>query len=109
MEGALGIRGKLIEFLDQRKLLSFEGISACAEGVQCLTVLEEYCLLTLVNDELRAEIEVLNGVLPHEGVVVTLVFYDACKAVLLNLFGYQALLHVVLKIADGAGVCSGRL
>ena len=62
-----------------------------------------------MNDELRAEVEVLNGVLPYEGVVVALVFNDACKAVLLNLFGHKAFLHVVLKIADGAGVCSGRL
>ena len=104
MEGALRVRGQLIELFQHGQLLRFQRVAARAKGVQRLPVAEEDGLLTFVDDELGAEVEILDGVFPDERFAVALVFDDAGKAVLPNLFGLEALGHVVFKIAHRAGV-----
>ena len=63
----------------------------------------------LVDDQLRAKVEVLNRVLPDERFVVALVLNDARQAVLFNLFSRDPLGHVVHTVADGAGIGRRRL
>ena len=57
-----------------------------------------------MDDQLGAVVEVLDGMLPDEGAVVALVLDDAGEAVPADALGDQALLHVVLKVADRADV-----
>ena len=83
VEGALCVGGQLVELLQQRELLSLQGVSARTKQVQGLAVPEENGLLALVDNELGAQVEVLNGVLPHQGLIVPLVFDDAGQAILL--------------------------
>ena len=104
VEGTLGVGRELIETLKQRKLLCFQRVASRAEEVERLTVTEENSLLTFVDDELRAVIEVLDRVLPDERFVVALKFDDAGKAVFLDLLGDDALLHIVDAVAYRAGV-----
>ena len=47
--------------------------------------------------------------LPDYRLVVALILDDAGQAVLLDMLGGDALLHVILKIADGADICTGAL
>ena len=109
MEGALRVCGQLIELLQDGKLLGLQGVPARPEQVQGLAVPEEDGLLALMDDELRAHVEVLDGVLPHQGLIVPLVLDDAGQALLFDLLSHEALLHVVHAVADGAGVCTGAL
>ena len=109
VEGALGVRGELVELLQQGELLGLQGIAPRAEEVQGLAVPEEDGLLALMDDELASIVEVLDGVLPDEGVPVPLIFDDAGEAVRSDLLAQQALRHVVFTVANGAGICTGAL
>jgi len=109
MESPLGVGGELVELLQQRELLRLQGVPPRAEQVQGLPIPEEDGLLTLMDDKLGAEIEVLNGVLPHKSLVVALILDDAGQTVLLDTLRGQPLRHIVLIIADGADVCRCRL
>lgn len=109
MERALGVGWKLINFLQQRQLLCLQRIAARAEEVERLPVAEENGLLTFMDDQLRAEVEVLNRVLPNERFVVALILDDAGKAVLFDLLSRDPLGYVVHAVADGAGIGRGRL
>lgn len=103
MECAFGVGRKPIKALKQRKLLRLQRIAPRAEEVERLTVAEEDSLLTFVDDELRAVIEVFNRVLPDERLVVALKFDNAGEAVFLDFLGDDALLHIVDAVAHGAG------
>ena len=105
VEGALGVCGELVETFKQRELLRLQRVAPRAEEVERLSVAEEDGLLTLVDYQLRAEVEVLDRVLPDECFVVALELDYAGEPVLLDLLGEQAFLHVVDVVADGAGVC----
>ena len=59
-----------------------------------------------MDDELGAEVKVLNGVLPDQRLIVTLVFDDAGQAVFSDALRGQTLLHVVFEVAHRADVCS---
>ena len=109
MEGALWVRRQVIELLQDGKLLGLQGIPARPEQVQSLAVPEEDGLLALMDDELRTHVEILDGVLPHQGFIVPFVFDDAGQALSFDLLGHDSLLHVVHIVADGAGVCTGAL
>lgn len=74
--------------------------------IQRLTVAEEDCLLALVDDQLRAQVKVLDGMLPDEGISVTLVLDHAGQAVLADLLRLDPLGYVIYMIADRAGICS---
>ena len=102
MEGALGVGGQPVHLLQQRQLLGFQRIAARAEQVQRLAVPEEHGLLALVDDQLGTIVEVLDGVLPHEGVVVALILDDAGQAVPADLLRDEPLLHVIFTVADRA-------
>ena len=104
MERALGVGWKLINFLQQRQLLRLQRVAARAKEVERLSVAEEDGLLALVDDQLRAEVKVLNRVLPDERFVVALIFDDAGKPVLFDLLGCDPLGHIVHAVADRAGV-----
>ena len=104
MECALGVGRELIETLKQRQLLCLQRIASRTEEVESLTVAEEDSLLTFVDDELRAVIEVLDRVLPDERLIIALEFDDAGKPVLLDLLGDDALLHIIDAVTHRAGV-----
>ena len=104
MERALGVGRELVDLLQQRKLLRLQRVAPRSKEVERLPVAEENGLLTLMDDQLRAEVEVLNRVLPDERFVVTLILDDAGKAVLFDLLGRDPLGHVVHAVADGAGI-----
>ena len=57
-----------------------------------------------MDDELRAVVEVLNRVLPDQGLVVALVLDDAGEAVFFDLLAHQPLGDEVFKVADRANV-----
>lgn len=63
----------------------------------------------LVDDELGPHVEILHGVLPDQGLVVALVLNDAGQTGMLDLLRFQPLGHIVHRIADRAGVCTGAL
>ena len=77
MERALGVGRKFVDLLQKRQLLRLQRIAARAKEVERLPVAEEDCLLTFVDDQLRAEVKVLDRVLLDERFVVALVFDDA--------------------------------
>ena len=109
VEGAFRVGGQLIQLFQHRQLLGFQGIAAGSEGVQRLAVPEENGLLGLVDDQLGTQVEVLNGVLPDQGIRIAFVFNDGGKTLLLDLFSLDPLGHIVYMVADGAGVCRGGL
>lgn len=109
MERTLGISRELVDLLQQRQLLCLQRIAARAKEVERLPVAEENGLLTLMDDQLRTEIEVLDRVLPDERFVVALIFDDAGKAVLFDLLGHGPLLNVVFAAADRADADGVRL
>ena len=104
MECAFGVGRKPIKALKQRKLLRLQRIASGTEEVERLTVTGKDSLLTFMDDELRAVIEVLNRVLPDERLVVSLKFDDAGEAVLFDLLRDDALLHIVDAVTYRAGV-----
>ena len=106
VEGALGIRWQLVELFQDGQLLGFQGVAAGAEQIQRLTVPEEDGLLAFVDDELGAEIKILDGVLPHQGFVVALVLNDAGKAVPLDFLGFQPFRHIVDMVAHRANIAA---
>ena len=77
MERALGVGWELVDLLQQRQLLCLQRIAARAKEVERLSIAEENGLLTLMDDQLRTEVEVLDRVLPDERFVVALIFDDA--------------------------------
>ena len=87
VEGAFGIRGQGVQFLQNGQLLGLQSVAASAEQIQSLTVLEEDGLLGFMNDKLRAQIKVFNGVLPDQSIRITLVLDDGCQPVLLDFLG----------------------
>ena len=104
VEGALGVRRQLVELFQNGELLCLQRVASRTEEIQRLTVAEEDGLLAFVDDELGAEVEVLDGVLPDQCFAVALILDDAGKAVALYLLGFQALRHIVDMVADGAYV-----
>ena len=84
MESPLGVGGQFIELFQQGQLLGLQRVASRPEQIQRLSVPEEDGLLTFVDDELRAEVEVLNGVLPHQCLIVALILDDAGKTVLIE-------------------------
>ena len=102
MECPFRVGRQLVQLFQHRQLLRFQRVSPRAERVQRLPVAEENRLLTLVHDQLRPEIEILNRVLPYDRVLRALVFNDARKPVLANLLGLNPLAQVVFAIAHGA-------
>ena len=109
MERALGVGRELVELLQQRQLLRLQRIATRAKEVERLSIAEEDGLLALVDDQLRAEVKVLDRVLPDERFVVALILDDAGKAVLFDLLGRDPLCDIVHAVADGAGIGRGRL
>ena len=109
MERALGVGRELVDLLQQRKLLRLQRVAARAKEVERLSIAEENGLLTLMDDQLRAEVEVLDRVLPDERFIVTFVLDDAGKAVLFDLLGHGPLLNVVFAAADRADADGVRL
>ena len=105
VEGPLRVRGQLVELLHYGELLCLQRVPPRSEQVQRLPVTEEDGLLALVDDELAAHVEVLDGVLPDKRLVVSLVLDDAGKAVALDLLAQKPLRHVVFKVAHGADIC----
>lgn len=77
MERALGVGRELVDLLQQRQLLRLQRVAPRAKEVERLSVAEENGLLTLMDDQLRTEVEVLNRVLPDERFVVALILDDA--------------------------------
>ena len=55
-------------------------------------------------NELGAHVEILDRMLPNEGVVVPFVFDYAGKTIVLYLLGLEPFRHVVYMIANGADV-----
>ena len=49
---------------------------AWSKRIQGLSIKEENCFLGLVNNELRARIEVFWGVFPDKSLVIALIFDD---------------------------------
>lgn len=109
MERLLGIGRQGIELFQNGKLLGFQGVPAQAKQVQRLAIPKKDGLLALVDDELGPHAEVLDGVLPHQGLVVPLVLNDAGKAAVLDLLDHEPLGHVVLIVAHRADVSIRRL
>ena len=109
MERALGVGRELVDLLQQRKLLRLQRVAPRSKEVERLPVAEEDRLLTLMDDQLRTEVKVLDRVLPDKRFVVTLVFDDAGKAVLFDLLGRDPLGNVVHAVADRAGIGRRRL
>lgn len=109
VEGSLGVCGQTVELFQDGQLLGFQGIPPRPKQIQCLAVPEENGLLAFVDNELGAQVEVLNGVLPDQGFVAALIFDDAGKAVLLDLFGLDPLRHIIHMVADRAYVRAGPL
>ena len=105
VEGAFGVGGQLVELFERGKLLGLKRIAAGSEQVERLTVLEEHRLLTLMDNELGAVIEILDRVLPDECRIVALVFDDGSEPVVLDFLGCSPFCYVVDAVADGAGVC----
>ena len=60
-------------------------------------------------NQLRAVVEVLNRVLPDQGVVVPFVLDDTDQALLPDLLRHQALLHIVHMVTDRASIGFRRL
>ena len=106
VEGALGIRWQLVELFQDGQLLGFQGVAAGAEQIQRLTVPEEDGLLAFVDDKLRPQVKILDGVLPHQGFVVALIFNDAGKAVPLDFLGFQPFRHIVDVVAHRANIAA---
>ena len=109
VEGLVGAGGHIIQLFQDGELLGLQGVPARSEQVQGLTVPEEDGLLALVDDELGPHVEILHGVLPDQGLVVALVLNDAGQTGMLDLLRFQPLGHIVHRIADRAGVCTGAL
>ena len=109
MERTLGVGGQLIELFQQGQLLGLQRVAARPEQIQCLPVPEEDGLLTFVDDELRAEVEVLNGVLPHQCFVVALVLDDAGKTVLADALLHDLRGNIVVVVTHGADEVRRRL
>ena len=109
MERTLGVGGQLIELFQQGQLLGLQRIATRPEQIQRLSVPEEDGLLTFVDDELRAEVEVLDGVLPHQRFVVALVLDDAGKAVLADALLHDLRGNIVVVVAHGADEVCRRL
>ena len=109
VEGSLGICWQLVELFQNGQLLGFQGIPPRPEQVQCLSVPEEDGLLAFVDNELRAQVEVLNGVFPDQSLVVTFVLDNTCQTVLLDLLGLDPLRHIIHMVADRAYVRAGPL
>ena len=110
MEGALGVGGQFVELLQDGQLLRLERITARAKGVQRLSVAEEHGLLTLVDNQLGAEVEVLDGMLPHQRLAVALVPDDAGETVPPDILSLQTLGDIVFKVAHRTNVrlCTAR-
>ena len=104
VEGSLGVCWQMVELFQDGQLLGFQSIPPRPEQVQRLTVPEEDCLLAFVDNELRTQVKVFNGMLPHQGIAVALVLDDAGKAVLFDLLGLDPLRYIVHMIADRAYV-----
>ena len=64
MERALGVGRELVDLLQQRKLLRLQRVAPRSKEVERLPVAEEDRLLTLMDDQLRTEVKVLDRVLP---------------------------------------------
>ena len=109
MEGALGIRWQLVELFQDGQLLGFQGVAARSKQIQRLTVPEEDGLLAFVDDKLRPQVKILDGVLPHQGFVVALVLNDAGKAVPLDFLGFQPFRHIVDMVAHRANIAACSL
>ena len=109
MERTLGIGGQLIELFQQGQLLGLQRVASRPEQIQRLSVPEEDGLLTFVDDELRAEVEVLNGVLPHQCFVVALILDDAGKAVLADALLHDLRGNIVVVVAHRADEVRRRL
>ena len=58
-----------------------------------------------MDDELAAVVEILNGMLPDQGLAVALILDDAGESVRADLLAHEPLGHVVFAVADRAGVC----
>ena len=104
VESAFRIGGQLVHLLQDGKLLGLQGIAAGCKSIQCLAIPEEHRLLGFMDDQLRTQVEVLNGVLPDQGVCIALIFDDGGQTVLLDSFGLQPLHHIVFMVAHRAGV-----
>ena len=105
MECSVRIRRQLVELFKYRELLGLECVATRAEGIKRLPVTEKDSLLTFVYYELRAKVEVLDRVLPDNGIVVALIFYDTCKPVLFYSLLRELFLYIVHAITDGTGIC----
>ena len=76
------------------------GYDLCLEKPAAIT--EEDCLLRFVNNQLRAEVEIFNWMLPNKGVVSTLVFNNAGKPLVFDFFFGNSFLNVNYSIAKRA-------
>ena len=77
---------KLQDLADQRNVLRFERVAPRSEQIERLSVHHKDRFLTLVDDQLRTEVEILAGMLPYKRVVVALVldyFCNVCHKMLL--------------------------
>lgn len=109
VESPLGVGGQLIELFQQGQLLCLQRVASRPEQIQCLSVPEEDGLLTFVDDKLRAEIEVLNGVLPHQCFVVALVLDDAGETILADALLHDLRGNIVVVVANRADEVCRRL
>lgn len=110
VERILGIARQGIELFQNGKLLGFQSVLARTKQIQRLAIPKKDGLLALVDDELGPHAEVLDGVLPHQRLVVPLVLNDAGKAAVLDLLDHEPLGHGVDRLmVHGAGLLSPRL
>lgn len=98
VECALRVGRQLVELFDERELLCFQRVTPRAEQIKRLTILKKDGLLTFMDDQLRAEVEVLDRMLPDKRVIVAFILDDASKPVLFDCLGHHTLMNVVFKI-----------
>ena len=109
MESSLRVRWQLVKLLQKGKLLGFQGIAPSTKKIQCLAVPEENDLLALMDDQLGAQVEIFNRVLPHQGFIIPLIFNNTCQAFPADLLRHQPFRNIIHKVADRTGIGGGPL
>ena len=109
MEGTFCVSGQGIDLFQNGQLLGFQRIAAGTEKIKGLTIPEENRFLAFVDDQLGSQVEVLNGVLPDESLVVAFILDYGSETVLLDFLALDPFCYIVNVVANRTDIGTDTL
>ena len=109
VEGTFCVSGQGVQLFQNGQLLGFQRIAAGTEKIKGLTIPEENRFLAFVDDQLGSQVEVLNGVLPDESLVVAFILDYGSETVLLDFLALDPFCYIVNVVANRTDIGTDTL